>query len=45
MDNRLTPEEYEMPAETSGWETLAKIAAGVALGTIATIAIIAAWVM
>ena len=45
MDNHGTPEEYEMDAETSGRETLAKIAAGVALGTIATIAIIAAWVM
>lgn len=45
MDNHGIPEEYELSDETSGWETLAKIAAGVALGIIATIAIIAAWVM
>lgn len=45
MDNHGLPDEYELPAETSGRETLAKIAAGVALGIIATIAIIAAWVM
>lgn len=45
MDNGLAPDEYELPAETGGWETLAKIAAGVALGIIATIAIIAAWVI
>lgn len=45
MDNHGSPDEYELPAETSGRETLAKIAAGVVLGIISTIAIIAAWVM
>lgn len=43
MDNRLTPEEYELPAETSGWETLAKVAVGVALGIIAAVSIVAVW--
>lgn len=41
MDNHGIPDEYELPAETSGWETLAKIAAGVALGLVLFIAAIA----
>ncbi|MBX3504464.1 MAG: hypothetical protein KF895_03220 [Parvibaculum sp.] len=41
MDNRLTPEEYEIPAETSGWETLAKISVGAALGLVLFLAAIA----
>lgn len=43
MDNRGHPEEYELPAdEYSGWTVLARIAAGVFLGFVFFIAIIAA---
>lgn len=43
MDNRGTPEDYELPAdEYSGWAVLAKLVAGVFLGFALFIAIIAA---
>lgn len=38
MDNRGYPEDYELPAdEYSGWTVLAKLVAGITLGTIAFI--------
>lgn len=38
MDNRQHPEEYELPADDySGWTVLAKLVAGITLGTIAFI--------
>lgn len=38
MDNHGHPDDYELPAdEYSGWDVLAKLVAGITLGTIAFI--------
>jgi hypothetical protein len=45
MDNGTRPEPYEIPADSPGCHVLAKVAAGICLGTLAFAAIVVAWLL